>query len=105
MVNQAASLLVCKSKWVSSKLFSAHGQTKLHAFVVVAEDAGNGTYGRVDLSENGTDGVCHREELVGIIEDAQVGAVHTYGTVLVHESKRALQLEGLVLAIERVVAG
>ena len=79
-----------------------HLETELHARVVVADDTGHGAEGGAGLAEKAGNGGGGGEELVGIIEEAEVGAIHTYDTGLVEQTKGALHLQDLRGGIEGV---
>ena len=81
-----------------------HLEAELHALVVAAEDVGDATDGGIGLAEEGTYCIDGAEQLVCIIEDAEVGAVHTYGAGLVQESEGTIHLQGLGGAVKGVGA-
>ena len=80
-------------------------EAELHAFVVAAKDVGDASEGGVGLAEYAAYGIDRSEHLVGIKEQTEVGAVHTYGAGLVQQSQRTLHGQCLGRGIEGVGAG
>ena len=62
-------------------------EAELHALIAVAEELGDASQGGVGLAQDTTYGVHGGEQLVCVVEQAEVGAVHTYGASLVQQSE------------------